>query len=233
MSTVKPAENSFVSINRDCLIRRRGPQGRAGSCDSDILGNLNAAFNKGGGSPQLYHLPRQWQFGTNVPAWGHTTRAPPVGFELATNDIQFYDSIAKLKKTSLYPVKGIGRIGPGVALPDNNPVIKTWMIMVPALELSTWDWVKLDWHWHVALKTLACGPMGWGARAGPETNSGRGSFFVLEIRGQTDQSNIKQNKVFKYILRFQYLFCFIIIYYDIWNQLEFIIKFLSNHDMVW
>ena len=31
---------------------------------------------------------------------GHTTRAPPVGFELATNGIQFY-AIANLDKTSL------------------------------------------------------------------------------------------------------------------------------------
>ena len=40
-------------------------------------------------------LPRL--FGNNVP--GHTTRAPPVGFELATNGIQFY-AIANLDKTS-------------------------------------------------------------------------------------------------------------------------------------
>ena len=32
-----------------------------------------------------------------------------------------------------------------------------------------------------------------------DSNSGRGPHFVLKIRGQTDQSNIKQNKVFKYI----------------------------------
>ena len=43
-------------------------------------------------------LPRL--FGTEVP--GHTTRAPPVGFELAaTNGIQLY-AIANLDKTSLY-----------------------------------------------------------------------------------------------------------------------------------
>ena len=41
-------------------------------------------------------LPRL--FGNNVP--GHTTRAPPVGFELATNGVQFY-AIANLDKTSL------------------------------------------------------------------------------------------------------------------------------------
>ena len=35
----------------------------------------------------------------NIP--GHTTRAPPVGFELATKSIQFY-AIAELDKTSLY-----------------------------------------------------------------------------------------------------------------------------------
>ena len=40
-------------------------------------------------------LPRL--FGNNVPS--HTTRAPPVGFELATNGIQFY-AIANLDKTS-------------------------------------------------------------------------------------------------------------------------------------
>ena len=38
-------------------------------------------------------LPRL--FGNNVP--GHTTRAPPVGFELAINGIQFY-AIANLDK---------------------------------------------------------------------------------------------------------------------------------------
>ena len=75
-------------------------------------------------------------FGNHVP--GHTTRAPPVGFELATNGIQFYDSIANLDKASLYLVKGIDGIGPGVAaLRHNNPVITTRMITVPALELLT------------------------------------------------------------------------------------------------
>ena len=37
-------------------------------------------------------------FGNNVP--GHTTKAPQVGFELATKCIQFY-AIANLDKTSL------------------------------------------------------------------------------------------------------------------------------------
>ena len=37
-------------------------------------------------------------FGNNVR--GHTTRAPPVGFELLTKDIQFY-AIANLDKISL------------------------------------------------------------------------------------------------------------------------------------
>ena len=37
-------------------------------------------------------------FGTRIP--GHTTRAPPVGFELATNGIQIY-VIVNLDKTSL------------------------------------------------------------------------------------------------------------------------------------
>ena len=41
-------------------------------------------------------LPRL--FGTKVQ--GHTTRAPPVGFELATNGIQLY-AVANLDKTSL------------------------------------------------------------------------------------------------------------------------------------
>ena len=63
------------------------------------------------------------------------------------------------------------------------------------------------------------------------SNSGRGPLFVLEIRGLTDRLNIKQNKVLKYILRFQYCFCCTIIYFDIWCQ--FIEKILSNHDMVW
>ena len=45
-------------------------------------------------------LPRLFAvFGSNVP--GHTTREPQVGFELATNGIQFY-AIANLDKTSLY-----------------------------------------------------------------------------------------------------------------------------------
>ena len=64
-----------------------------------------------------------------------------------------------------------------------------------------------------------------------KSNSGRGPLFVLEIRGLTDRLNIKQNKVLKYILRFQYCFCCTIIYFDIWCQ--FIEKILSNHDMVW
>ena len=41
-------------------------------------------------------LPRL--FGNNIP--GHTTRAPPVGFELATNGIQLY-VIANLEKTGI------------------------------------------------------------------------------------------------------------------------------------
>ena len=40
-------------------------------------------------------LPRL--FGNNVP--GHTTRAPPVGFELATNSIQFYAIAYKTSET--------------------------------------------------------------------------------------------------------------------------------------
>ena len=44
-------------------------------------------------------------FGTKVP--GHTTRAPPVGFKLATNCIQLY-AIANLDKTLIEgPVKDI------------------------------------------------------------------------------------------------------------------------------
>ena len=49
-------------------------------------------------------LPRLFE--NNVP--GHTTRAPPVGFELATNGIQFYaivTSIANLDKTSLHNIR--------------------------------------------------------------------------------------------------------------------------------
>ena len=47
-----------------------------------------------------YHDCLAPQFGNNVPA--HTTRVPPVGFELATNGIQFC-AIANLDKTSLKP----------------------------------------------------------------------------------------------------------------------------------
>ena len=50
-------------------------------------------FLEGGGSPHLYYHD-----GNNVP--GHTTRAPPVGFEPETNGIQFY-AIANLDRTSL------------------------------------------------------------------------------------------------------------------------------------
>ena len=49
-------------------------------------------------------LPRLSVFGNNIP--GHTTRAPPVGFELATNGIQFF-AIANLDKTSL---KGLNNL---------------------------------------------------------------------------------------------------------------------------
>ena len=49
---------------------------------------------QGGGSPQLYYHDCSGQ----IP--GHTTRAPPVGFELETNCFQFY-AIANLDKTSL------------------------------------------------------------------------------------------------------------------------------------
>ena len=63
------------------------------------------------------------------------------------------------------------------------------------------------------------------------SNSGGGTTFVMEIRGWTDQLNVKQTKVFKYIYRFQQGFGCIIIYYDIWNQ--FIAKFLSYQGMVW
>ena len=53
---------------------------------------IPSTLTKGGGSPQLYYHD------CKVP--GHTTRAPPVGFELATNYIQLY-AIANLDKTSL------------------------------------------------------------------------------------------------------------------------------------
>ena len=48
---------------------------------------------QGGGSPQLYYHDCSGR----IP--GHTTRAPPVGFELETNGFQFY-AIANLDKTS-------------------------------------------------------------------------------------------------------------------------------------
>ena len=48
---------------------------------------------KGGGSPQLYY------HGLSGRIPGHTTRAPPPGFELETNGFQFY-AIATLDKTS-------------------------------------------------------------------------------------------------------------------------------------
>ena len=53
---------------------------------------------KGGGSesPKLYH--HDCSSSDNIP--GHTTRAPPVGFERATNGIQLY-AIANMDKTSL------------------------------------------------------------------------------------------------------------------------------------
>ena len=49
---------------------------------------------QGGGSPQLYYHDCSGR----IP--GHTTRAPPVGFEPETNGFQFY-AIANLDKTSL------------------------------------------------------------------------------------------------------------------------------------
>ena len=45
---------------------------------------LNQSATKGGGSPQLYYHDCSGQ----IP--GHTTRAPPAGFELETNGFQFY-----------------------------------------------------------------------------------------------------------------------------------------------
>ena len=49
---------------------------------------------QGGGSTQLYYHDCSGR----IP--GHTTRAPPVGFELETNGFLFY-AIANLDKTSL------------------------------------------------------------------------------------------------------------------------------------
>ena len=51
----------------------------------------------GGGSPQLYHDYHDCS--GRIP--GHTTRAPPVGFEPETNGFQFY-AIANLDKTIFY-----------------------------------------------------------------------------------------------------------------------------------
>ena len=54
---------------------------------------ISVAGTEGGGSPQLYYHDCSGR----IP--GHTTRAPPVGFELETNCFQFY-AIANLDKTS-------------------------------------------------------------------------------------------------------------------------------------
>ena len=57
--------------------------------------------NFGASGLQAALLPRL--FGSSIPPAGrpgHATRAPSVGFELATNGIQFY-VIANLEKTSL------------------------------------------------------------------------------------------------------------------------------------
>ena len=56
-------------------------------------------------------------------------------------------------------------------------------------------------------------------------------LLALTLRSSFCNGNQSSKVVFKYILRFQYLFCCAIIYYDMWNQL--IVKPLSNHDMVW
>ena len=50
-------------------------------------------------------LPRLGLFGNSIP--GHTTRAPPAGFELATDGLQFC-VIANLDQTSLY--FGVARV---------------------------------------------------------------------------------------------------------------------------
>ena len=59
-------------------------------------------------------------FGNNVP--GHTTRAPPVGFELATNGIQF-NAIANLDKTFHKEMCSAGL--PGQARPQGGTTEKT------------------------------------------------------------------------------------------------------------
>ena len=58
------------------------------------------------------------------------------------------------------------------------------------------------------------------------SNSGWCTTFCTGKLGYADQLNRKLNIFFKYISRIQYLFCCIIIYYDIWNQivLNFFIK---------
>ena len=55
-------------------------------------------FLQGGGSPQLYYHDCSGRI------TGHTTRAPPVGFELETNGFQFY-AIGNLDNTSRYSPK--------------------------------------------------------------------------------------------------------------------------------
>ena len=63
-------------------------------CACKPMGYLQTIFLQGGGSPQLYYHDCSGR----IPV--HTTRAPPVGFELETNGFEFH-AIANLDKTSL------------------------------------------------------------------------------------------------------------------------------------
>ena len=65
-------------------------------CVQEFRYFVHALDIQGGGSPQLYYHDCSGR----IP--GHTTRAPPVGFELETNSFQLY-AIANLDKTSLQP----------------------------------------------------------------------------------------------------------------------------------
>ena len=65
-----------------------------GTCSIERL--IISVSHKGGGSQQLYYHDLDCLGRIQ----GHTTRAPPLGFELATDGIQFC-AIANLDKTSL------------------------------------------------------------------------------------------------------------------------------------
>ena len=154
-----PARKADAAVVRDgCTIRLQPQSGDGPSLRCLVQSRLwvrrlfhtsETLLLKGGGSPQLYYhdcsgtefqvtvqghaavlLPRL--FGNRIP--GHTTRAPPVGFELATNGIQFY-AIANLDNTSL-PSRAAGSsarlpkhaLRLGVTLPLTAPQLCTRLV---------------------------------------------------------------------------------------------------------